>query len=271
MFVLYSPEPVAFSILGLPIYWYGIFMAIAILVAIVVSNKLFCIINPNYKKDIIIEYAPMIIVFGIICARLYFCLLNADYYLANPLEILCVRQGGLSIHGAILGGIFSMIAIAKYLKVPSMCILDTMACGTLLGQVIGRWGNYFNAEAYGVPVASQSWGLYIPEFRRTAEYVNYTLFHPTFLYESILNFLGFLILLFIIFKFGKKFRGVTFFSYLCIYSLIRFFIEPIRIDSALNLAGDIPIAIVISVILFFVGFLGLVITVCKTLKKSNSK
>lgn len=263
MFILYSPESIAFNLFGIPIYWYGIFMATAILIAIVTSNKLFSIINPNFKKDIIIEYAPIIIVIGILCARFYFCLLNAEYYVAHPLEILSIRQGGLSIHGAIMGGILTLIAIAKHLKVPSMSILDSMACGTLLGQVIGRWGNYFNAEAYGLPTSSQSWGLFIPETRRIPEFVNYTLYHPTFLYESILNLVGFLILLFIILKFGKKFRGATFFSYLCVYSLIRFFIEPIRIDSALNIAGNIPIAVVISLILFIVGVLGLTTSIIK--------
>ncbi|MBO5446374.1 prolipoprotein diacylglyceryl transferase [bacterium] len=258
MFVLHSPDPVAFDMFGLPIYWYGIAMAIAILIAMVVGNKLFSITNPTLKKDVIIEYAPVIIISGVICARLYFCLLNADYYLANPSEIMSIRQGGLSIHGAIFGGIFSMIAVAKQVKLPSMCILDAMACGTLLGQVIGRWGNYFNSEAYGIPVASQSWGLFIPEARRVAEYANYTLFHPTFLYESVLNLIGFGILLFIILKFGKKFQGLTFFSYLCLYSVIRFFIERIRVDSAFNVAGDIPIAIVISIILLVVGVVGVV-------------
>ena len=256
MFILHSPDPVAIDLFGLPIYWYGIAMAIAILIAMVVGNKLFSITNPNLKKDVIIEYAPVIILSGILCARLYFCILNADYYLANPSEIMCIRQGGLSIHGAIFGGIFSMIAIAKHIKIPSMTILDSMACGTLLGQVIGRWGNYFNAEAYGLPIESQSWGLFIPEARRIPEFANYTLFHPTFLYESILNFIGFWILLFIILKFGKKYQGLTFFAYLCVYSLIRFFIEPIRIDSALNLAGNVPIAVVISVILLVVGLFG---------------
>ena len=161
-----------------------------------------------------------------------------------------------------------MIAIAKHIKIPSMCILDAMACGTLLGQVIGRWGNYFNSEAYGVPVASQSWGLFIPEARRVAEYADYSLFHPTFLYESALNLVGFGILLFLILKFGKKFQGLTFFSYLCVYSIIRFFIERIRIDSALNIAGNVPIAIVISIILLVVGVAGVLSIILQNRKRA---
>ena len=269
MLVIPAQNPVALDFLGIPIYWYGIIMALAIFIAMLVSNKLYNSANIDYRKDIIIEYAPVIIVSGIIGARLYFCALHYDYYLTNFLEIFDLRQGGLSIHGAIMFGVLGMIAVAKRTHVPIMCIMDAMACGTLLGQAIGRWGNYFNSEAYGLPVADQSWGLFIPEARRVVGYADYTLFHPTFLYESLLNIVGFCLLFYIMKKFGAKLRGLSFFSYLCVYSVIRFFIERIRLDSALNVAGGVPIAEVISLVLLLVGACGILCTIIKNIKLKN--
>lgn len=258
MFVIPAPNSVAFDLFGFPIYWYGITMALAIFVAMIVANKLFNCVNKNLQKDVIIEYAPLIIICGILGARLYFCLLNTGFYFNHPLEILDLRQGGLSIHGAIFGGILSLVFIAWKIKSSFMNILDSLACATFLGQAIGRWGNYFNSEAYGVPVVGQNWGLFIPQARRVAQYVDYSLFHPTFLYESVLDICGFGILIYIILKFGKKMQGLTFFTYLVIYAIIRFLIEQIRVDSALDL-GTVPIAQIVSVILFVVGVLGILI------------
>lgn len=256
--IIPAPPDIAFNLFGIPIYWYGIIMAVAIFVAMLVGNKLFNTVNTGLRYDVIIEFAPYIILSGILGARLYFCLLNPDYYFVNPIEILDIRQGGLSIHGAIIGGVICMIAIAHKARVPVMSIIDSMSCATLLGQAIGRWGNYFNSEAYGIPVASQNWGVFIPPARRVSEYVNYSLFHPTFLYESVLDFLGFFVLLFIILKFGKKYQGLPFFAYLTLYSTIRFFIERIRVDSALNV-GILHIAELISIILFVAGLLGIIV------------
>lgn len=269
MFVIPAPDPIAFSVFNFPIYWYGITMALAILVAMLAGNKLYNLTNPSFRQDVIIEYAPVLIIAGIIGARLYFCLLNSSYYFANPLQILDIRQGGLSIHGAIIGGVLAMIWTAKRIKIPIMSIMDSMSCGMLLGQVVGRWGNYFNSEAYGLPVSGQHWGLFIPEARRVAEYANYSLFHPTFLYESILNLIGFGLLCYLVLNFGKKYRGIPFFAYLCVYSLIRFFVEQIRVDSALNIAGNVPIAVLISVILLVIGVIGIVCTILQNLRKSN--
>lgn len=263
--IIPAPEDIAFNIFSIPIYWYGITMASAIFVAILCANYLFNKINPDLKKDIILEYAPILIISGILCARLYFCLLNAPHYLSNPFEILDIREGGLSIHGAIIGGVASMIFISKKSKTPLLNIIDAISCSTILGQAIGRWGNYFNSEAYGIPVASQKWGLFIPEARRITQYANYSLFHPTFLYESILDLVSFFILAFIYLKLGKKYRGLTFFAYLTIYSIIRFFIEQIRVDSAMNIAS-IPIAEIVSILLFLTGFVGILFIILKNKK-----
>lgn len=261
--IIPAPEDIAFNLFSIPIYWYGITMASAIFIAILCANFLFNKTNPKLKKDTILEYAPVLIISGILCARLYFCLLNAPHYLNNPLEILDIREGGLSIHGAIIGGLISMYVIAKKSKMPFFNIIDAISCSTILGQAIGRWGNYFNSEAYGLPVASQTWGLFIPESKRIAQYADFSLFHPTFLYESILDLISFFILTFIYLKFGKKYRGLTFFAYLIFYSIIRFFIEQIRIDSAMNI-HSIPIAEIVSVLLFICGIVGILFVIFKS-------
>ena len=253
--IIPAPPDIAFKICSIPIYWYGIIMACAILIAILIANKLGeKLFN---KRDLIIEYAPIIIISGILGARLYFCLLNFGHYILNPLEILDIREGGLSIHGALIGGIGALLYIAKKNHISFLNLLDSFACGTIFGQAIGRWGNYFNSEAYGIPTASQNWGLFIPESKRIAQYSDFSLFHPTFLYESIFDLIAFVILLFIFKKTSIKYKGLTFFYYLILYSMIRFFIERIRVDSAFNI-GSIPIAEVISVILFIIGVAGLI-------------
>lgn len=266
MFVIPAPNPVGFHIFNIPIYKYGIVMAVAIFVAIVVANKLFNLKNKLFKKDLIIEYAPLLIIMGILCARIYFCMLNSGFYLAHPLEVLDIRQGGLSIHGAILGGVLSVIYITAKTKVPFMKIMDSIAGATFLGQAIGRFGNYFNSEAFGYPVTGQNFGLFIPQNMRPEKFADYSLFHPTFLYESVLDLVGFFIVLFLYKKFGGKYDGLVFFSYLILYAVIRFFIEQIRIDSALNVAS-IPIAVIISAVLFAIGICGILFVLNKNVKR----
>ncbi len=266
MFVIPATNPIAFNVFSTPIYWYGITMAIAILVSALTANKLCNYINSDWKKDFIISYAPILILIGLFGARLYFCLLNAGHYLNNPFEIFDFREGGLSIHGALFAGILGVLLIAFYKKVSIMKFLDVMACSIFLGQAVGRFGNYFNSEAYGMPVAGQTWGLFIPVQNRLPEFVQYNLYHPAFLYESFLDCLGFGILLFVYLRFGKKFVGLTFSIYLILYAVIRFFVEQIRIDSALNI-GTIPIAQVVSVALLFVGIVGCIFILNKRIIK----
>jgi len=255
-FVLPAPPDIAFSIYGFDIYLYGIVMAVAILIAFIAANY---IVNKRQiysHKDIVFEYAPIIIVLGILGARLYYCALNYEYYLANPLQILDIREGGLSIHGAIIGGVISIIMMARNYRIPLFKLLDPLACATILGQSIGRWGNYFNSEAYGVPVASQNWGVFIPAAKRVPDFANYSVFHPTFLYESVADFIAFWLLLTALNTVGKRRHGFTFFLYLIVYSVIRFIIEGLRVDSALNV-GDFHIAGIVSIVLFVVGIIGI--------------
>ena len=267
MLILPTPPTDVLNLFGFPIYIYGIIMACAIFVAIIVANSFFNRHNPIRYKDVILENAVYIIFSGILGARLYYCLLNYSYYFAKPLEILDIRQGGLSIHGAVLGGVLCLIFISHKAKTSLLKLLDAISTATILGQAIGRWGNYFNSEAYGLPVKSQTWGVLIPESRRLPEYLEYSLYHPTFLYESVLDLFVFGGLAFIYFKFNR-YKGVTFFSYLIIYSVIRFFIEQIRVDSALNVCS-VPIAEIVSGVLFVVGIFGLVYSILNSKVKKS--
>ena len=259
MFIIPASNPVAFNIFSIPVYKYGVVMAFAIFVAMVIANFFYNRYNSedkSFRKDVIYEYAPLIIIGGILGARFYFCALNPHYYLTHVIEILDIRQGGLSIHGGIIGGALALWFASFRTKVPFLALIDSLAGSIFAGQAIGRWGNYFNSEAFGLPVTGQKWGLFIPEASRPAQYADYSLFHPAFLYESCLDILGFVLIYLIIRRFGKTDKGVVFFSYLMLYSVIRFFVEQIRVDSALNI-GIIPFAQLVSAVLFFAGLLGL--------------
>jgi phosphatidylglycerol:prolipoprotein diacylglycerol transferase len=264
--IIPAPDSVAITILGISIYWYGIIMAFAILSATLVGNTIFNKFSENSNKDFIIAIAPIVIIVGILGARLYFCTLSHEYYFSHPLEICDIRQGGLSIHGALIFGILALIISSYVKKVSILKVLDIMAISAVLGQSIGRWGNYFNSEAYGMPVAGQTWGSFIPLSKRVEQYADFSLFHPTFLYESILDFTCFCLLLCYLLKSKTRKSGTIFFLYLIFYAVIRFIIEQIRVDSALNI-GTIPIAEIVSLLMLTVGVVGILIV--NLPKKSN--
>lgn len=250
-----SPAEIAFNIFGFPVYFYGITLALAILTGIYAAYFIYkTFYNSENNAEKIIDFSPYIIAIGIIGARLYYCLVNYSYYIHHPVEIFYVRQGGLSIHGMIILGIISLFLFSKIYKMSFLKLFDVFMCGTALAQSIGRWGNFFNSEAFGMPT-DVLWKLYIPISKRPPEFINYEYFHPTFLYESILDFIIFIILLLIFKKFSKR-PGVIACIYLILYSFARIFVEHLRIDSVLNIHG-FPVAQLISVgiILFAAVFM----------------
>lgn len=218
-------------------------MAAAIAVGTLVSDY---IATKYYemKKDSIIDMAPYFIIFGIIGARLYYCLMDLPFYLKFPTEILAIRHGGISIHGAILGGFIGMWIYSKKHNISLKKICDISAVGLSLGQAIGRWGNFFNSEAYGAPT-NLPWKLYIaPEYRQVP-YLNDEYYHPAFLYESILDFLVFLVLLYLIKRKNNFKEGNIALIYLILYSVVRIIVEICRLDSVRYIFG-IPVAIFVS-------------------------
>lgn len=256
-----SPSEIAFSLLGFPIYWYGIILALAILVGVYTAFMLYKNFYDKEKAFLIIDFSPVVILVGILGARLYYCLVNYSYYLYNPTEILNIRQGGLSIHGMIIIGILVLFYFAKRYKIEFFELLDSFFVGTALAQSIGRWGNFFNSEAFGTPT-NLPWKLYIPLEHRPSQFINFEYFHPTFLYESILDFIIFLVLLSIFKKFSKT-PGVIACIYLILYSFARIFVEHYRVDSVLNIDG-IPVAQLMSLIL--ISFASLVLIFILTRK-----
>ena len=246
-----SPGEIAFSIGPVSLHYYGIIMAFSLLIGVLTAK----IISANFYKDInpeiIYDISPHIIIGAILGARIYYCVLSYSYYMQNPAEIIQLWHGGLSIHGAIIGGLISGIIYAKRHKLPVLKLCDIFSYGLILGQAIGRWGNFFNSEAFGRPTENFL-KLYIPIYDRPLEYMQYNYFHPTFLYESILDVCIFLILFFVIRKIAKNKDGIVFFSYLILYSVVRILIEQIRIDSVLDVFG-IPIAQIVSVIIILIS------------------
>ncbi len=243
------------TIFGINVYFYGVILAFAIIIGTLVADyigfRFF-----GLKKETIIDLSPYLIIFGIIGARCYYCLLNYDFYLRFPTEILAIRHGGISIHGAILGGLIGLIIFAKRRKLSFSKLCDVSAIGLILAQSIGRWGNFFNSEAFGTPT-NLPWKLFIAEQYRPIPYTNYEYFHPTFLYESVLNLGIFLILLYLVKNDFSKRSGNIALTYLLLYSTARIFVEHFRIDSVLYIHG-IPIAIIVSVCIIFLSAIMLI-------------
>ena len=231
------------TIFGVNIYFYGVILAFAIIVGTLVADYIgfrwF-----KLKKETIIDLSQYLIISGIIGARAYYCLLNYDFYSRFTTEILAIRHGGISIHGAILGGLIGLIIFAKRHKISIPKLCDVSSIGLVLAQSIGRWGNFFNSEAFGLPT-NLPWKLFIAEQYRPIPFTDYEYFHPTFLYESVLNLGIFFILIYLIkSKFSQKDGNIAL-LYLILYSMVRIFVENFRIDSVLYIHG-IPIAIIVS-------------------------
>ena len=238
--IIQSPGEIAFTVFKIPIYWYGIVLACATLTGIIYANSL-CQ-KFNLPKDFWIDNSPLTILIGILGARLYYCTLNYNYYIHNMSQVFDIRQGGLSIHGMLLFGIIFVYILAKIKKVNFLSLTDSTACALPLAQAIGRWGNFFNSEAFGIPT-SGTWGLFIPENHRPEMYADTELFHPVFLYESIANLVIFWILFFICKKKVKS--GTITLLYLIMYSVVRLILEGYRTDSVMNI-GELHIAQIVS-------------------------
>lgn len=231
------------------IYWYSIFILLAILASSTVIY--FETKKKHIDQDFFINLLFYTVIFGVIGARLYYVTFHLDYYAKYPLEILEIWNGGLAIHGAILfGGIFALIYCKKY-KQNALKIFDMIVVGLILGQAIGRWGNFFNQEAYGAvtTVASlQKSG--VPQFVIDGMYIMGEYHQPTFFYESLWSILGFIALL-LIRKYPRLKNGQLMGFYLIWYSAARFIIEGMRTDSLM--LGSFKVAQIASIICILVG------------------
>lgn len=231
------------------IRWYSVIMLIAILAASAVILKEAK--KKGFTEDFINNLFFYTIIFAIIGARLYYVLFNLSEYQNDILGIFRIWEGGLAIHGAIIGGLLFIIYYTKKYKVNTLLLLDIIVVGLILGQVIGRWGNFMNGEAYGpITTYENLKSLLIPEFIIKGMNINGIYYHPTFLYESLLNILGFIILL--ILRNGKYIKvGTLTGTYLIWYGIVRFFIEILRQDALM--LGPIKMAQLVSIIMIIIG------------------
>ena len=255
--------------------WYGLLISISIILGLSISKKLAKSrgVNPIYISELL----PGLILSSIIGARIYYVVFeyrqfSGDNFFTN-LEILnifikfpsflAIWEGGIAIHGALIGGFLSVYLFCKSNKLPLKVCLDVLIPSLILGQSIGRWGNFFNNEAFGVPT-NLPWKLFIPLSNRPIIFANSQFFHPTFLYESIWNLIIFFLL---IYMFNKQSRenlikpGLITCTYLITYSFGRFWIEGLRIDSLCLgsypplCEGGLRIAQFISLVLFSTGLI----------------
>lgn len=241
-------DPVAISIGPIKIYWYGIIIALAMLIGISLATKEAQ--KLGLEEDTMVDMALWAIPIGFIGARLYYVLFKWDYYIQNPSEIIAIWNGGIAIYGGLIAGGLAVYWFARRKKMTLTLLLDILAPSVLLAQSIGRWGNFINQEAHGGAVSRQFLEtLYLPEFIIEQMNINGTYYHPTFLYESLWSLLGFILLIILRNQKGLLRRGEVALSYVIWYSFGRFFIEGMRTDSLW--IGDIMRASqVLSLVLF---------------------
>jgi phosphatidylglycerol:prolipoprotein diacylglycerol transferase len=252
-----SPGPIFIDIGPITIRWYGLLIASAVLIGITLSQYLAK--QRKVNPDLIGDLAIWLVIGAIPAARLYYVLFEWSEYAQNPERIIAIWQGGIAIHGAIIGGMLAALIFARIRRVSFWQLADLVAPSLILGQAIGRWGNFFNSEAFGNPT-NLPWRLYIPPEMRPPEFANFAYFHPTFLYESLWNLMVFalLITLFVRDIQGKQRlkTGTLFLTYLVAYSLGRVWIEGLRTDSLM--LGPLRIAQIISLTGIAIGSAGLV-------------
>lgn len=229
-----APNPVAFTVMGIDVKWYGILIALGFMLAIYISYKRAN--NFSIKPDNILDFAIILIPVSVIGARLYYVAFRWEYYQGNLQSIINIRNGGLAIHGGIIFGIIAGILVCKIKRINILDLADLVFPSLALAQSIGRWGNFFNSEAHGVPTD-------LP----IAVIIDGQKYHPTFLYESLFCFLLFWILSWMSKK--RKFKGQLALLYGMLYSLERYFVEALRTDSLM--LGDFRIAQLVSILSIF--------------------
>jgi len=234
------------------IRYYGLIMAGAVLSGLLYARKTAPVFGytPEQAENLALYLVPISFVF----ARAYHVFSALAYYRLNPWDAFKIWQGGLSIYGAVLGGIVTVLVFGRILnlRMPALHIFDWLAPSLLLGQIIGRFGNFFNYEAYGYPT-NLPWKMFVPEEFRPEGFAGNAYFHPWFLYEAMVNLLVFFLLTKL---FKKAGTGALFFSYVLLYNIVRFCLEFIRIDSVF--IGGLRQNAAVSLTLVFFSLIGLI-------------
>ncbi|MEA5582013.1 prolipoprotein diacylglyceryl transferase [Nodularia harveyana UHCC-0300] len=251
-----SPGPIIVEIGPISIRWYGLLIATSVLIGVSLSQYLAK--RRNVNPELISDLSIWLVIGAIPAARLYYVLFQWSEYSQQPERIIAIWQGGIAIHGAIIGGTLAALIFAKVNQISFWQLADLVAPSVILGQAIGRWGNFFNSEAFGRPT-DLPWRLYIPTINRPPGLANFEYFHPTFLYESLWNLIVFALLMTLFFR-GLSGQprlrlGTIFLAYLVAYSCGRVWIEGFRIDSLM--LGPLRIAQFVSLSGILVGLAGL--------------
>lgn len=251
MGVQLTSSEVAFSIGPITVRWYGLIITAAVLAGYAVAYRR--VKARGQDPDHLINILVYGLISAIVGARLYYVLFSAADYLARPAEIFAVWHGGLAIHGALIAGLASTVVYTRRHGLDFWYWADILAPSIILGQAIGRWGNYMNQEAFGGPTALP-WGIYIEPAKRPLELAGFTHFHPTFLYESLWSLAGFAILLYVsrlqTDRPASWPNGSILLVYGIYYSIGRLFIEGLRTDSLM--LGPIRVAQLVSLALIII-------------------
>lgn len=237
-------DPIAISLGPIQVHWYGVIIGMGIILALSIAMREST--RRSLDKDVFADLMLWAIPIAIISARIYYVIFEWDYYVRNPGEIMAIWNGGIAIHGALIGAVLTTYFFTKKRNISFWKLADIAAPSIILGQAIGRWGNFMNQEAHGGEVTRAFLeNLHLPEFIINQMYINGAYYHPTFLYESIWDLLGFFVL--ILLRRVNLGRGEMFLTYIIWYSVGRFFIEGLRTDSLM--IGDLRMAQLISIAL----------------------
>lgn len=231
-----TPNPIAFSIFSYEIRWYGILIATAMCLAVIISSKRAP--RVGIESESILDLAIWMLPIGIVGARAYYVIFNSSIY-HSFYDVINIRNGGLAIHGGLIAGLIVLLIICSKKKINPLDMADLVIPSVALAQSIGRWGNYFNSEAHGGPT-DLPWGIMVDGVK----------VHPTFLYESIWCFILFFVLSY--FFYNRKFKGQVVCLYGMLYSVERFFVEGLRTDSLM--IGPLKQAQVISIVCIIASF-----------------
>lgn len=236
-------DPIAISLGPIQVHWYGVIIGLGIALALWLAMREGE--KRGLDKDLFADLMLWAIPIAILSARIYYVIFQWEYYAQHPSEILAIWNGGIAIHGALIGAVVTAYIFTKKRNVSFWKVADIAAPSIILGQAIGRWGNFINQEAHGGEVTRAFLeNLMLPEFIINQMYINGAYYHPTFLYESVWNILGFALLMGL--RRVNLGRGELFLSYVIWYSIGRFFVEGLRTDS-LMLTEFLRIAQVISI------------------------
>ncbi|UOE93760.1 prolipoprotein diacylglyceryl transferase [Alkalihalobacillus sp. LMS39] len=235
------------------VYWYGLLIGLGVLLGYIVATRE--TVKRGLPKDTFADLLLYALPIAILSARLYYVIFRWEQFADNPIRMFYIWEGGLAIHGGLIGGVATVIVFCRKRNISAWKILDITAPSLLIGQAIGRWGNFMNQEVYGGPVTREFLeGLMLPEFIVNQMYINGQYYHPTFLYESLWNLLGLAILLYLR-RVNLK-QGEIFFSYLIWYSVGRFIIEEMRLDNllvfGLKTAQIVSVLLVIGAIVLWI-------------------